>query len=177
MPKTPTLPHTVVTLIESDHVLDLLTRSLRDQSLRAEACAQLRALNLVEADLGLLIGSHHKILGTGHNLLLTNPVEGPPDRRRFEEVAQAWLSWSDGNAAVVVPNETKSAAAGGGLNLMAYNLWAVAVQALIDGELSEAERFYRRLLELGSQYDIEHFRAIQWTYAASFFHSGLTSEG
>lgn len=180
MPNRPTLPHTVNALIESDRVLDLIVRSLRDRSLMEEARQCVAAVTFASTDdyvvEELRFGARFTIAGLARWDPVFEPVQAPADRRRFEEAARAWLTWSN-NGKTEVPSETKSAAAGGGLNLMAYNLWAVAVQALIDGEVTEAERFYRRLLELGSQYDIEHFRVIKWTYAASFFHSGLTSEG
>lgn len=180
MPNIPTLPDTVDALIESDRVLDLAVRSLKDPSLKAKVRSDVASLHFPETrDRGeeeLERGVRLTIVGMARWDPAFEPVQEPADQRRFEEVAKAWLIWSNGMRAEV-PDETKSMAAGGGMNLMAYNLWAVAVQALINGELAEAERYYRRLLELGAQYDIEHFRMIKWTYAASFFHSGLTSEG
>lgn len=129
-----------------------------------------------EIDDDLERGARFTIVGLARWDPAFEPVQEPADRRRFEEVAKAWLMWSNCQKAEV-PEETKSQATGGGMNLMAYNLWASAVRALIEEDLAEAERLYRRVLDLGAQYDIEHFRAIKWTYAASFFHVGLTSAG
>ncbi len=180
MPRTPTPTHTVDQLILNDRALDKLIRSLSDQSLVEEARQDIASITFVPTTDRVVeeleLGVRFTVLGMARWDPIFEPVQGPADRRRFEEVAKAWLTWSNQSKAEV-PEETKSQATGGGMNLMAYNLWAAAVRALVEGNLSEAERLYRRVLELGVQYDIEHFRAIKWTYAASFFHRGLTSAG
>ena len=179
MAKTPTPTHTVDRLIAHDRAVDLLIRSLGDPSLVKEAQLGLSQVGyLPGSDVAqeLERGARLTIAGLARWDSLFKPVQEPADRRRFEEIAKAWLNWSNASHAEV-PEETKSQAAGGGMNLMAYNLWAGAVRALVEDNVPEAERLYRRVLDLGAQYDIEHFRVIRLTYVASFFHHGLTSAG
>jgi hypothetical protein len=178
MTTTPTISHTVDDLVTHDRVLDLVVRSLRDPKLKGEvkdALDSARSLALSEVSYEL----HRCAVLTISGLARWNPIFEPAtssaDQRRFEEVAKAWMLWAN-NSKPEVPEETKSQATGGGMNLMAYNLWACAVRSLVSGEVHDAERFYRRVLDLGTQYEITHFREIKWSYAASFFHSGLTSE-
>lgn len=55
------------------------------------------------------------------------------------------------------------------LNLMALHHWKGAIFALIEEDLVEARRLYRRATQLGSEYGTPSNPTIQWTYAASFF--------
>jgi hypothetical protein len=103
------------------------------------------------------------------------PIQDPPERLIFETTALVWMSWvlnlrhTKEHKALLnlkVPSGSKN---GGALQLMALQPWTRAIKALIQGNSTEAQRFFRRTTELGSQFGTETNTAIQWTYAASFF--------
>jgi len=118
-------------------------------------------------------GAQAKILGKPVAVLGFKPVKKPADRRMFETLATAWLVWaSGGDPLPFVASIPKPGEYGGALHLMALEPWGKAITALAEGHIEEAVRQFRRSIEFGAQYDIETGDAIQWTYAASFFHRG-----
>lgn len=106
-------------------------------------------------------------------------TDHPLDRHIFEVAARAWLAWLTGRdrenahgdlSSLVVPGSLPE---GGALSLMALQPWTEAVARLLEGDIREARRLFRRATDLTSQLGSEFNSAIQWTYAASF----LTWEG
>ncbi len=98
------------------------------------------------------------------------------DQRIFDAVGRAWIAWATGlgraNARKTlqdVPVPKGPRMEGGALHLMAMHPWAQAVTALLQDDLVESRRLFRRATELSSQCGIETNSAIQWTYAASYF--------
>lgn len=129
---------------------------------------------LVEDDLAR--GAQAKILGEPIEAPRFKPVKHPHDRRTFEILAAGWLIWAAGGDPLpYVASVTKADEYGGALHRMALEPWGQAIKALAASNLEEAQRFFRRSVEFASQYDIETSDAIQWTYAASFFHRGTNT--
>lgn len=123
----------------------------------------------------LIRGAQAKVLGETVKSGGFVPVKSPIDRVAFETMAVAWLTWAQGADPIPVldsipePNEY-----GGAIHLMALDHWGRAIRALVKLKegTAEAERCFRRSMELGTQYGLETADAIQWTYAASIFHRG-----
>lgn len=104
--------------------------------------------------------------------------------RAFELVSLAWLAWSRGDAARAhhhIERWVAEAAMPENLNnsdsaiqAFAVALWGNAVEALVDGRVDDARRFYGRVYEVGSSFGTESHPTVLWTMAASFF---VTPEG
>jgi hypothetical protein len=98
------------------------------------------------------------------------------DESIFEAIGRAWIAWATSTgqdqaqkALATIPAPRGPQPEGGALHLMAMQPWAQAVSALLQDDLAEARRFFRRATELSSQCGTETNSAIQWTYAASYF--------
>lgn len=97
------------------------------------------------------------------------------DRELFLATASAWAAW-----AAQVPSEVNlylhrvslSDEGSSVLHHIALVNWAKAVKVLLAGDRVEAKRFYRRAVEVGSQFGTETNSVIVWTYAATFFNAG-----
>lgn len=94
-------------------------------------------------------------------------------------IAYAWTEWAAGRpvvAANVLPQlrsaQEESDARrhrSGAINLMAMSYWLTAVEALAKNDLKEADRYWRRALELGSHFGTDSHLLVSWTYVATFF--------
>lgn len=98
------------------------------------------------------------------------------DQRIFDAIGTAWVAWATGEgkadarkALQEIPVPKGPRMEGGALHLMAMQPWAQAVAALLQDDLVESRRLFRRATELSSQCGTETNSAIQWTYAASYF--------
>jgi hypothetical protein len=97
-----------------------------------------------------------------------------------EVVALAWLAWAAGDhehafAAVRrlrSKQKRKETFSGrtGALHLMTLSWWSQAVLLLGKGDLAQARRYFKRAIEMGSQFGTDSHPMISWAYAASFFH-------
>jgi hypothetical protein len=92
----------------------------------------------------------------------------------FGVIARAWVAWATGldrerahEALRKIPIPKGPLKEGGALHLMAMQPWAQAVDALLQNDLDEARRMFRRATELSSQCGTVTNAAVQWTYAAS----------
>lgn len=103
------------------------------------------------------------------------------EARLFIYLSRAWSCWAAGeNGAVAALLKAADAdedahVPGGHLHTMALEAWQLAIEALLAGNPKEARRFYRRAMELGSQFGTWTSTAVQWTYGASFKH-GISRE-
>lgn len=114
-----------------------------------------------------------KILGEPFHIPKFKLAKNPIDRRTFETLATAWMVWAtEGDPEPFVATVSKPAEYGGALHLMTLQPWGRAIQALGENNREEAIRWFRRSIELGTQYGIETSDAVQWAYVASVFHRG-----
>lgn len=119
----------------------------------------------------IIYGAHARILGRTVILPKFEPSKKPADRRMFEVIAKAWLTWATGGDPTPLLNaRPKPSEYGGAIHMMALEPWAAATKALHERNGEEARRFFRRSVELGSQYDTETNEVVKWAYVASFFH-------
>lgn len=98
-----------------------------------------------------------------------------PDRKLFSTTALAWTLWArgePGEAERILREDTKDdiVAKGSAIHLMALHCWRGAVEALLRGSMEEARKLFLRAIDIGAQAGTETGPAIQWAYAASFFH-------
>jgi len=118
----------------------------------------------------------------------STPPTGEPTRtsgedtewavRAFELVGLAWLAWSRGEnprARFWISQWTRESATQtnlseeGAVQAFTVGLWANAIEALIEDRTLDAQRFFRRVHDVGSSYGTESHPTILWTMAASFF--------
>ncbi len=94
----------------------------------------------------------------------------------FLRGAHAWALWAAGRIQEaqikLSASEVPSRQGGDEIHLMALGPWYCGVEALLRGDLLEARRYFRRSMEVGSQFGTETNNAIQWSYAATFFVPG-----
>lgn len=109
--------------------------------------------------------------------------EPPPklERPRFHSskeqfaadvVSFAWYSWATGNAKQaqkllegLYAREQEPTT--GAVHLLTLSFWASAVMLLIQDDPTNAKRFFRRALDLGSQFGTESHVIISWAYLAT----------
>ncbi len=94
-------------------------------------------------------------------------------------VSFAWSSWAanDNRRAVEAvkalhsthKNREVFSGKSGAIHLLTLSFWSQATLLLIEEKHEEARRFFKRALELGSQFGTESHPMISWAYAASFF--------
>lgn len=94
-------------------------------------------------------------------------------------ITNAWTMWADGRKDAALEaierfkrrqhKEERVHSHAGGMNLLSMYTWAVAIEALANGNIAEARRFWRRAQELASTHATTSSTLIQWTYVASFF--------
>lgn len=107
--------------------------------------------------------------------LLSVP-DGQADTRLLTYLARAWSCWAAGEFGAAkallgaADQDDEAHVPGGHLHTMVLDAWQLAIKALLVGNPQEARRFYRRAMELGSQFGTWSNTAIQWTYVASFKH-------
>jgi hypothetical protein len=91
----------------------------------------------------------------------------------FLQSSRTWALWAAGKIqeaqAMYSGLGTLAHREGHQIHLMALGPWCYGVEALIHGEVLEARRFFRRSMELGSQFGTDTNNAIQWAYVATFF--------
>lgn len=120
--------------------------------------------------LSYCIGIHRADLA-----LVTPTSEGPWVQRAFETLASGWMRWlllQDKKVLEDIANlGGEDDAAGETLSL---NFWARAIELLVQGQKSDAKRFFERSTEVGSQFGTRTNPLICWSYAASFWPT-LTS--
>lgn len=94
----------------------------------------------------------------------------------------AWVDLARGKTALAareirrlrkrpIPREP-AASRSGAIHLLALYFWGEAILQLSSENRKSAHKFYRRALELGSQFGTESHPVISWTYAATFFSDG-----
>lgn len=117
----------------------------------------------------------------------------PWDRRLADVTATSWLAWAKGEFTPALSQlppllrdhdeRDKIPGEDGAIQLLSISFWGEAVVQLAKGDLVAAHRFFRRALELGSQFGTETHPIVSWSYAASFFGErmppkpGLSAEG
>ena len=108
----------------------------------------------------------------------TLPVTGDGAEQLFARTANAWMAWAMGDRvkAEKILRDAEPARGGGEIHLMALGFWCRAVGALIREDSHEAQRYFKRSMEVSAQFGTESSIAIQWAYVGSFFsHGGSTS--
>jgi hypothetical protein len=95
-------------------------------------------------------------------------------RKMFESLIIDWVSWlRTGSKDVLVTIEKMYASerpeGGNAVETWSLNFWAKALEMLVLGHPDEAQRFFERANEVGSQFGIPTNPSICWTYAVSFF--------
>lgn len=131
---------------------------------------------------GLLISAAMaKIIGEDVKpFLVEMPRSGPWDRIVLETIAHAWTRCVAGHPEVAIEllpklrarqHEEESPPRGrpDAVNLMAMYYWMSAVEALANGNRVEAERLWRRALEVGAHFGTDSHLLVSWTFAATFF--------
>lgn len=176
---TMTLPPEVLFAVQESkalaHALDVLDGGSTDRD-AARNCVEgvLSKLHVLEAEDQLIQLAMAKIAGTilPEGALAIETTS--PDRKLFTTVAHAWSLWargdSEGAKKVLREGGDDITAKGAALHLMSLHFWSGAVKALTQGETAEARRLFLRAIDIGTQVGTETVPAIQWTYAASFFH-------
>jgi hypothetical protein len=118
-------------------------------------------------------GAQARILGERVSLPVFEPTKKPADRLAFEVLAKAWLTWAaGGDPKIILKANPKPSEYGGAIHLMTLEPWGDAIKSLAENDAGEAQRFFRRSIELGRQCETESNDIIKWAYAASFFHLG-----
>lgn len=100
-------------------------------------------------------------------------------------VSFAWSSWAanDNKRAVDAVKglrgrrKSREAFSGrtGAIHLLTLSFWSQATLLLIEEDRIGAKRFFKRALELGSQFGTESHPMISWAYAASFFEGSAAA--
>ena len=94
-----------------------------------------------------------------------------------DSTAIAWATWASGSPKEAnlllkrLEGKTKRET-GGAIHLLTLSFWRQATALLIEGDSFGARRFFKRAMDLGSQFGTESHPMISWAYAASFFHEG-----
>jgi hypothetical protein len=160
-----------------DTVLRTALDSIENPSRRAEALGLIsewhkEASPVLETVEELVVyGAHERILGKKVTPPKFEPVKKPSDRSLYERIALAWLTWASGHSpTLLLRTLPKASEYGGAIHVMALEPWAQATKALHERNFEEARRFFRRSIELGTQYSTESLKTVEWAYVASFFH-------
>lgn len=168
-------------------------RVLRAATLVAETGARPDATReLVQDFLSLYVPKTHdeEVIVAAMQLIAGEPIvalDEPRPRRPWEAYVSdvtgcAWVDWARGKTALAareirrlrkhpVPREP-AASRSGAIHLLALYFWGEAILQLSSKNRKSAHKFYRRALELGSQFGTESHPVISWTYAATFFSDG-----
>jgi hypothetical protein len=119
--------------------------------------------------------------------LLGRPVESfviEPSRETWEAyvsetVALSWCAWAAGDNARALDlvrslrskqkREEVFTGKTGAIHLLTLSFWSEAVRLLVQEDTEGAKRFFKRAIELGSQFGTDSHPMISWAYAASFF--------
>jgi hypothetical protein len=125
-----------------------------------------------------------RILGENTEPFLVGQPSGAAlawEARVLQTVLHAWTEWTLGRPEAALTSlprlraaqhdQERVTARSGAVNLMAMYYWLTAVERLAAGETSEAKRWWKRALEVGSHFGTKSHLVISWTYAASFFPS------
>lgn len=127
-------------------------------------------------------GALRRILGREVGGELAYEPVGKEDWEKHvsERVALAWLAWASNDTERAL-DIVKSLRAGqkkrqtftgqrtGAIHLLTLSFWSEAVVFLAKKDPSGARRFFKRAIELGSQFGTDSHPMISWAYAASFF--------
>lgn len=100
------------------------------------------------------------------------PVQTPGDRRQFQTLARAWIRWAANPETAGIFPQSKSQELGSAVHSLVLDQWELALRALFVRDLTEAEKFWARALQLGEQYATESHQVIQWTFVSTFFQRG-----
>lgn len=114
-----------------------------------------------------------------HRSVSTSDVEPDPTKWEnyvSESVALTWLAWAanDNAQARSLAQKLRSKRKKvftdrtGALHLYTLSFWSQAVQLLVEGDPAGARRYFKRAIEMGSQFGTESHPMISWAYAASF---------
>lgn len=123
-------------------------------------------------------GAMHHMRNEPVELPTFEPVRQPTDRNVFETIAKAWLMWAaDQDPHPLLQTIAKPTRYGGAIHLMALEPWGQAIHSLAAGDYEKSERLFQRSIGLSSQYGTPSEWAVNWTYAASFFHRGTNTLG
>jgi hypothetical protein len=120
-----------------------------------------------------------RILGRSVKTVSCEVRQSPWEAHLADSVALSWLAWAaDDNerARDIVKHlragqkqkETFSGKSGA-LHLLTLSFWSEAVLLLAKGDRAGARRYFKRAMELGSQFGTDSHPMISWAYAASFF--------
>ncbi len=108
------------------------------------------------------------------------PASGTRSWETFvaETVALAWFAWAadDEHRCTTLLDSLRSQRRKeevftdktGALHLYTLYFWSQATTLLVADDLDNARRFFKRAIELGSQFGTESHPMISWAYAASF---------
>lgn len=118
-----------------------------------------------------------KVLGEEVTPPARLPIGGNRAEQLYARTALAWMAWAAGERSrakkiLDLPLEEKG---GGEIHLMALGFWCRAVGDLLRDDHEEARRYFKRAMEVGSQFGTESSLAIQWAYVGTFFFHGVTS--
>jgi hypothetical protein len=101
------------------------------------------------------------------------------ERQVTETVAHAWIELSLGRTASAIdliprirarqPDEQRVEGRSGAVNLMAMYFWMTAIEAMARGDRPTARRFWKRALDVGSNFGTDSHLMVSWTYVATFF--------
>lgn len=110
------------------------------------------------------------------------PGHGEPRTEPWEAcmadtVALAWMSWAAGDCGGALATAKRfttvqkkhGTGKAGAIHLLTLSFWSEAVTLLSEGDLAGARRFFKRAIELGSQFGTDSHPMVSWAYAASFF--------
>lgn len=110
--------------------------------------------------------------------------EVTPDRASWETyvaetIALAWHAWAsnDNDRAITLVRELRASqkrkesfvGQTGAIHLLTLYFWSQAVHLLAVHDRPGARRFFKRAIEMGSQFGTDSHPMISWAYAASFF--------
>lgn len=104
--------------------------------------------------------------------LIDPPKKGPWGVRTFNTLATGWMRWvtlGDDGVLNAIARMQGGDESDGEAETLSLNFWARAIELLIQGRRVEAQRFFERATEVGSQFGTSTNPPICWTYAASFF--------
>ena len=107
------------------------------------------------------------------------PIDSTWENTVKQTVAHAWIALVEGDRSIALDllprlrarqyDEERVQGRRGGVNLMAMYFWMNAVEALARDDRSEAERLWKRALEVGSHFGTDSTTIVSWTYVATFF--------
>lgn len=120
-----------------------------------------------------------RILGRSVEAPICLPRERPWEAHVAEVVALSWLAWAgnDNDRAHALVKSLRSCqkqketftGQGGAIHLLTLYFWSQAVELLVNADRPGARRFFKRAIEMGSQFGTDSHPMISWAYAASFF--------